>query len=66
MTHVQVTNTRNGRTVIVRIKDRVPFINGRLIDLTPAGAKALRLDGLAPVTLSVTTGVGALRLASRG
>ena len=39
---------------------------GRIIDLTPAGAKALGFDGLAPVTLSVTTGVGALRLASRG
>ena len=65
-THVQVTNTRNGRTVIVRINDRGPFIKGRIIDLTPAGAKALGFNGLAPVTLSVTTGVGALRLASRG
>ena len=65
-THVRVTNTRNGRTVIVRINDRGPFIRGRIIDLTPAGARALGFDGLAPVTLSVTTGLGALRLASRG
>jgi len=42
--------------VIVRINDRGPFIKGRIIDLTPAGAKALGFNGLAPVTLSVTSG----------
>ena len=52
-TKVQVTNKRNGRTVTVRINDRGPFIRGRVIDLTPAGARALGFNGLAPVTLAV-------------
>ena len=50
-TKVRVTNKRNGKSVIVRINDRGPFIRGRIIDLTPAGAKALGFSGLAPVTV---------------
>jgi rare lipoprotein A len=52
-TMVSVTNTRTGRSVVVRINDRGPFVRGRVIDLTPAGARALGMDGLAPVTLAV-------------
>ena len=48
-TRVRVTNNRNGRSVIVRINDRGPFVRGRVIDLTPAGARALGFSGLAPV-----------------
>ncbi len=48
---VRVTNHRNGRSVIVRINDRGPFIRGRVIDLTPAGARQLGFNGLAPVSL---------------
>ena len=43
----------SGRSVIVRINDRGPYIAGRIIDLTPAGAKAIGSNGLAPVTLTV-------------
>ena len=50
---VQVINTRNGRSVVVRINDRGPFIAGRVIDLTPAGAHVLGFSGLAPVKLAV-------------
>jgi rare lipoprotein A len=50
-TKVQVINRRNGRTVNVRINDRGPFIRGRVIDLTPAAARALGFSGLAPVTI---------------
>ena len=50
-TKVRVTNGKNGRSVVVRINDRGPFIKGRVIDLTPAGARALDFSGLAPVTL---------------
>lgn len=49
--HVTVTNARNGRSVVVRITDRGPFIKGRIIDLTPAAALALACDGLCPVTV---------------
>ena len=52
-TRVEVTNTRSGRSVIVRINDRGPFIKGRIIDLTPAGARAIGFSGLAPVSLNV-------------
>src|ERR1700730_16152323 len=38
---VRVTNHRNGRTVVVRVNDRGPFTRGRIIDLTPAGARVL-------------------------
>lgn len=47
----KVTNLSNGRTIIVRINDRGPFVAGRCIDLTPAGEKALGFDGLAKVTV---------------
>ena len=48
---VRVTNRRNGKSVVVRINDRGPFVRGRIIDLTPAGARALGFNGLAPVSL---------------
>jgi rare lipoprotein A len=48
-TRVRVTNVRNGRSVVVRINDRGPFVRGRIIDLTPAGARAIGFSGLAPV-----------------
>jgi len=50
-TRVRVTNQRNGRSVVVTINDRGPFVRGRIIDLTPAGARALGFSGLAPVTV---------------
>lgn len=50
---VRVTNNRNGRSVVVRINDRGPFIRGRVIDLTPAGANVLGFSGLAPVRIAV-------------
>jgi rare lipoprotein A len=55
-TRVRVTNRRNGRSVIVRINDRGPFVRGRIIDLTPAGAHALGFSGLAPVTVTIVRG----------
>jgi rare lipoprotein A len=52
-TKVRVTNRRNGRAVVVTINDRGPFVRGRVIDVTPAAARALGISGLAPVTLDV-------------
>lgn len=53
-TRVRVTNVRNNRSIVVRINDRGPFIRGRSIDLTPAGARALGFihQGHAPVRLA--------------
>ncbi len=48
------TNLHNGRSVIVRINDRGPYIRGRVIDLTPAAANAIGLgkrQGICPVRI---------------
>ena len=48
---VQVTNKKTGHAVTVTITDRGPYVKGRCIDLTTAGARALGLAGLAPVSV---------------
>lgn len=52
-TIVRVTNLANGRKVDVRINDRGPFVEGRIIDLSLAAARALDM---------VATGVARVRL----
>ena len=47
-TDVEVTNLRNGKTIVVRVNDRGPFFEDRIIDLSYAAAKAL--DLVAPGT----------------
>ncbi len=54
-TVVAVTNRKNGRKALVRINDRGPFVRGRVIDLTPAAARALRLSGIANVSLEIVS-----------
>jgi rare lipoprotein A (peptidoglycan hydrolase) len=39
----------DGRSIVVRIADRGPFIRGRIIDLSRSAARALGIDGLAHV-----------------
>ncbi len=54
-TRVRVTNTSNSKSVVVRITDRGPFIKGRIIDLSLAGAKRLGMidAGVVPVRVDV-------------
>jgi len=54
-TIVKVTNLKNKKSVIVRINDRGPFIEGRIIDLSYIAGKKIGLDksGIAPVILEV-------------
>jgi rare lipoprotein A len=54
-TKVRVTNLENGRSVVVRINDRGPFKEGRIIDLTLGAAKELDMirNGTAKVRLEV-------------
>lgn len=54
-TKVRVTHLKTGRSVVVRINDRGPFIAGRVIDLSEAAAEAIgmRSAGLASVRLDV-------------
>src|SRR5215470_6138515 len=61
-TYVKVTNLRNGRVVVVRINDRGPVVDGRIIDVSYNAARALgfkerglqrvRLDIYQPTTLA--------------
>jgi rare lipoprotein A len=48
-TKLKVTNQRNGRSVVVRINDRGPFIGGRVLDLSKGSANQIGI---------VQTGVG--------
>lgn len=50
-TRVKVTNTRNGKSVVVRINDRGPFIKGGVLDLSKGAARQLGFikSGHAPV-----------------
>lgn len=52
---IRVTNSINGRSTVVRVNDRGPYGKGRVIDLSLAAAKELRMvgRGVAPVSLEV-------------
>jgi rare lipoprotein A len=54
-TKVRVTHTRTGKSIIVRINDRGPFIRGRVIDLSLGAARAIGMtkSGVARVTYTV-------------
>ena len=51
----KVTNLKNGKTVEVEIRDRGPFVDGRIIDLSKAAAKKLGIvgAGTAPVQVEL-------------
>jgi len=53
--YVRVTNTKNGKSVIVRVNDRGPFHDGRIIDLSYVAAIRIGLDktGTAPVRVEL-------------
>lgn len=51
-TRVRVTNVRTGRSVVVRINDRGPFVHGRIIDLMPAAARAIGVSGTGNVRVT--------------
>lgn len=53
--YVHVKNLDNGRSTVVRVNDRGPFISGRIIDLSYAAAKKLGVDG--PGTANVQISV---------
>jgi rare lipoprotein A len=57
-TYVNVVNLDNGRTTVVRINDRGPFVGGRIIDLSYAAARVLGMvgPGTARVRLEVLEG----------
>jgi rare lipoprotein A len=54
-TKLKVTNLRTGKSVVVRVNDRGPFIKGRLIDLSLGAAKVIGLTktGVAKVNITI-------------
>jgi rare lipoprotein A len=54
-TRVRVTNVTNGRSVVVRINDRGPYVHGRVVDLSGSAAESLGMveRGIAKVKLDV-------------
>lgn len=61
-TKVRVENLGNGRSVVVRINDRGPFVHGRVIDVTQGAAERLGMirSGVASVKVTVVGGKGKL------
>lgn len=53
---VRVTNLRSGRSIVVRINDRGPYVGGRIIDLSRGAARALGMGGTASVRVDVIGG----------
>ncbi len=52
-TIARVTNLENGQSVIVRVNNRGPFVNTRLMDLSPAAAQQIGLNGQGKVQIQV-------------
>ena len=54
-TQIRVTDTRTGRSIVVRVNDRGPFVKGRILDLSKAAARELGIvdRGVARVALKV-------------
>ncbi len=50
---VRVVNTRNGKSVIVRINDRGPYVRGRIIDLSKAAAEKIDMVKAGVVSVRV-------------
>jgi rare lipoprotein A len=53
-TRLQVTNLNNGKTTIVRINDRGPYVGDRVLDLSMAAAKELGSDSSGVVPIEAT------------
>ena len=51
--YVRVTNINNGRSIIVRVNDRGPIIDGRIIDLSRQAMMAISMGDLAYVRLDL-------------
>ena len=66
-TKVLVTNKRNGKSVVVRINDRGPFIRGRVIDVSKAAAADIGMvsSGTAQVCFQVVD-AASQKIAGRG
>lgn len=51
-TRIRVSNRKTGKSVVVRINDRGPFIHGRLIDLSKGAARSIGMGGVGSVCMA--------------
>lgn len=53
-TKAEVTNLQNGKSEVVEIRDRGPYVDGRIVDVSPSVAEKLGMkeDGVAPVVVT--------------
>lgn len=54
-TTAKVTNLKTGQSAVVKIQDRGPYVQGRIVDLSPATARAVGItsrEGVAPVEVT--------------
>ena len=65
-TDVEVTNLRNGKSIVVRINDRGPFVDRRIIDLSYAAGQALGLVGAGTGLVEVRAIVGSRKVPRSG
>jgi rare lipoprotein A len=56
-TKARVTNLENGKSAVVEIRDRGPYVDGRIVDLSPKVAEKLKMkeQGVAPVEVAPIT-----------
>lgn len=56
-TKIKVTNPKNGKSVIVRINDRGPFVGNRVIDLSEKAAKVIGIknQGVGKICMNVVS-----------
>lgn len=52
-TRLLVRNPRTGRSVVVRVNDRGPFVRGRVLDLSRGSARAIGMSGTQVVSYSI-------------
>jgi rare lipoprotein A len=52
-TRIKVTNKRNGKSVVVRVNDRGPFVRGRVVDVSKSAGAKLGMIGTGVATVSV-------------
>ena len=64
-TKVVVENLNNGKSVVVRVNDRGPFIKGRIIDVSKAAASSLGMLGAGTARVRVSTGGGSATVAAK-
>lgn len=53
-TRIRVTNNRNGKSVVVVVNDRGPFVRGRIVDVSLAAARQLGMTNAGVVSVTVT------------